>query len=683
MKRCSIALLFLLLVGIEISAQITYVNSTFRKQSWSDLPVVLADETAGGLHTAELDLDGLTPIDIATSLNALILAKFREAGMIVVNTDPNENVRYFQFVTAETWREVYILASWQSGVTYFPGQPIMHNGNLFISRDTIVSVEPLAGLDWKDSWANLGGLDTTDLDFALKNLSNLEDVAINADLTPVKTDTLDLGAASKRWSNAYLSDSVFLGQDTAMDIVKLEDWMDVKDTLNSTALSSVGYLHKALKEGGDEINFLLGEKEITRTGLPGVTGVAMNVDNLEEFLKKVFFPVTNPMINSFNHNNNTTAGQFSFQTEDAQGLLTDNEGTLSVPFSIWKTGNLDFFYDVENRSVRPTDTSEDTPIDSVVLYNGATRLGMNVDGSLNSSVTGSFSTDRSMFSADTNGVGTNELALIVHDAYPNVVPLKFNVNFQPALGVLIPTANVTDNGLTAIYQEAAPAGAGSAAAPFLIERTGVAIDLDLYWTYNVRDDAGAISDIEFVIDGLTGSIPPISGTNLTDQRADITIPNSYLNSFRYRLRARGAIANDWSAYRATSYYKLMDKSYAGFLSSDLEPTAVQLQGLQNGKLDNASFYEATNGITETNAVGGSGFFTWAIPTYESGVNAAPVGFTAPTPFYEAAGTWYVNSNINTYFVKIIPSGGGDGSWYWVGVYKASTSNGGNIKVKLQ
>ncbi len=684
MKRCSIALLFLLLVGIEISAQITYVNSTFRKQPWSDLPVVVADETAGGMHTAELDLDGMNMAEIATTINAVILEKFREEGMILVNTDTNGNVRYFQFTGTDSWREVYILASWQASVTYLPGQPIMHNGNLFISRDTISGIEPLNGLDWKDAWANLGGMDTTDLDFALKNLSNLEDVAINQDLTPEATGTLDLGSAELNWRNMHLQDTIFLGQDTAMDVAKMEDWIDLSDTLNGNVLTSVGYVHKSLKEGGNNINFLFGEKEVTRTGLPGVTGVSMNADNLEDFLKKIFFPVTSPKIETFNYENGSTAGQFSYQAEDAQGLLSDNVGTLNIPFSTWRAGNLEFFYEVENRSVRPTDTSDDTPIDSVVLYNGATRLNMNVVGSLDPTISGSFVTDRSMFSVDTNGVGSNnELALIVHDAYPNVVPLTFNVNFQPALGVLVTSAVVTTNGGTTRYQEAAPSGSGTATAPYLVERTGANIDLDLYWTFNARDDNGAITDIGFIVDGLGSPMSAITGTNLTTQRADITIPNSYLGNFRYRIQARGAVANDWSAYSNTSYYKLVDKSYAGFLGSDLEPSEAAVKALQNGKLDNSSFYEAADGITETNGTGGSGFFTWAIPTYESGAGPAPATFAAPTAFYEAAGTWYENSNINTYFVKIVPSGGGDGTWYWICIYKASTSNGGSTKVKLQ
>ncbi|MFB6341810.1 hypothetical protein ACE1ET_08805 [Saccharicrinis sp. FJH62] len=682
MKKCSVLLLLFLLTTFATIAQETYLNTTLRKQSWSDLPVIYVNEAKGGLQTLKIDLDGLSATEVNDTLNSLVLPNFREEGMVVVVTDGTGNSRFFQYYQADTWREVFIITSWQAGVNYIPGQPILHNGNLFIAKDTVADVEPLVDANWKASWANLGGLDSTDLDFALKNLGNLEDVAINQDLTPNQTDTLDLGSALARWSNLYLSDTLFLGQDTAADIAVITDWTE-GDTLNSTTLSSVGYTHKAIKEGGNEVAFLYGTKPVTRTGLPGVTGQSMDVNNLEDFLKKIFFPVTSPKILSYNYNGVVTAGNYSYQNEDAQGLLTDVVGTINVPFSNWSVNAFDFNYEIENRSVRPTDSSEDTPIDSVVIYNGSTRLAQNAHGVLDASITGSFNLDRTAFVVDTDNVSSNPLTLTVYDAYPNAVPLILNVAFQPALGVLINTAEVTAIGATARYTTSE--GTGVVATPYLIERTGADINLDLYWTFNARDDAGQITDVEFQTNGGPAGATPanIAGTNVTTQRANLVIPNDHLTAFRYSVRARGAVANDYSPFNNTLYYQLMDASYAGFLPSDIMPTEAQVEALQDKRLNDAQYYETVDGITLSNGTGGSGFFAWAIPTYVDGAQPAPTTFAAPTPFYEAAGTWYINGNVNTYFVKLIPSGGGNGSWYWVCVYKASVANGGNIKVKLQ
>ena len=681
MKRSSVTLLFLLLVTFATVAQETYLNTTLRKQPWSDLPVIYVNEAKGGLQTFEMNINGLTPTELNDAINSLVLPNFRSEGMVVVITDDTGNARYFQLLLPDVWREVFIITSWQSGVTYITGQPILHNGNLFIAKDTVAGVEPLSGANWKDAWANLGGLDSTDLDYALKNLSNLEDVAINQDLTPGQTDTLDLGAALLRWSNLYLSDSIFMGTDTIADVAIVGDWTEA-DTTNTTSVSSVAYTHKAIKEGGNEVVFQYGTKPVTRTGLPGVTGQSMDVNNLEDFLKKVFFPVTSPKINSFNYNNIVTIGNYSYQDEDAQGLLTDVNGTINVPFSTWNAGTFDFFYEVENRSVRPTDTSEDTPIDSVVLYNGSTRIMNNGHGVLDANINGSFTVDNSYFTVDVDNAQTNPLTIMVYDAYPNAVPLVLNVDFQPALGVLVSTAEVTANAATARYTTSE--GNGAAATPYLIERTGVDIDLDLYWTFNERDDAGQRTDIGFTTNGGPFTPATITGTGLTTQREDLVIGNDHLGAFRYAVRARGAVANDWSGYNYTRYYRLRDASYAGFLSSDLEPTEVDVEALQDKRLDNSAFYEPLNGVTLTNATGSSGFFTWAIPTYVDGAQPAPTTFAAPTAFYEAAGTWQPNNaNINTYFVKLIPSGGGDGAWYWIAIYKASVSNNGNIKVKLE
>ena len=627
MKRCSVLLLLFLLTTFATIAQETYLNTTLRKQAWSDLPVIYVNEAKGGLQTLQIDLDGLTMAEVNDTLNSLILPNFREEGMVVVVTDGTGNSRYFQLLLPDNWREVFIITSWQAAVNYIPGQPILHNGNLFIAKDTVVGVEPLVDANWKTSWANLGGLDSTDLDFALKNLGNLEDVAINQDLTPNQTDTLDLGSALERWSNIYLSDTLFLGQDTAADIAEITDWTEA-DTLNGNTLSSVGYTHKAINEGGNEVAFLYGNKPVTRTGLPGVTGQSMDVENLEDFLKKIFFPVTSPKVLSYNYNGVVTAGNYSYQDEDAQGLLSDVIGNISVPFSTWSVIPFDINYEVENRSVRPTDSSEDTPIDSVVIYSGSTRLAQNVHGVLDANISGGFTLDRNVFVVDTDNVSTNVLTLTVYDAYPNAVPLNLNVDFQPALGVLVNTAEVTDNGATARYTTAE--GNGALATPYLIERTGADIDLDLYWTFNARDDAGQITDVEFLTDGGPSVPASITGTNVTTQRADLVIPNDHLTALRYRVRARGAVANDFSAYNNTLYYQLSDRFYRGVVSdtTNINNEAILAQ-LTAGDRLKYDWTAANTGATGSGAVSNDGydfnmapgsFAVFAIPIY----NAAEV-----------------------------------------------------------
>jgi hypothetical protein len=399
--------------------------------------------------------------------------------------------------------------------------------------------------------------------YGLRSLSNLDSVAINTDLTPGVSGDVNLGSSDKRFGNLYLSDSVFMGQDTIIDIAQAEDWVEA-DTLNGTTISSVGYTHKALKEGGNEIDFLYGTKPVTRTGLPGVTGQSMDVANIEEFLKKIFFPVTSPKINSFNYNGVVTAGNFSYQDEDAQRLLTDNVGSVSIPFSVWNASTFTFNYEVENRSVRPTDTSEDTPIDSVVIYNGPVRLAKNLHGVLDANISGSYSLTKGGFSVDIDNPVTNKLSVNVYDAYPNVVPLKLDVNFEPAQGVITQVANVTANAATTRYTTSQ--GNGGATNPYLIERTGNPIDLDIYWTFDSRDDNGQITDFAFQTNGGHFTPTTITGTNLTDQRTDLVIPNTHTAIFRYGVQARGSVANDWSPFVNTVYYQLCDRFYRGVVS---------------------------------------------------------------------------------------------------------------------
>jgi hypothetical protein len=413
--------------------------------------------------------------------------------------------------------------------------------------------------------------------YGLRDLSNLDSVAINTDLTPGISGDVNLGSSDKRFGNLYLTDSIFMGQDTIIDIAQAKDWVEA-DTLNGTTISSVGYTHKALKEGGNEIDFLYGTKPVTRTGLPGVTGQSMDVANIEEFLKKIFFPVTSPKINSFNYNGVVTAGNFSYQDEDAQRLLSDNVGTVSIPFSVWNASNFTFNYQVENRSVRPTDTSEDTPIDSVVIYNGPVRLAKNVHGVLDANISGSYSLAKDGFSVDIDNPVTNKLSVNVYDAYPNVVPLKLDVNFEPALGVLVSTAEVTANNSPNRYTSPLPAN-GTNLNPYLIERTGNPIDLDIYWTFDSRDDNGQITDFAFQTNGGHFTPTTITGTNLTDQRTDLVIPNTHTAIFRYGVQARGAVANDWSSPSFTRYYQLADRFYRGVVSdtSNINSEAILAQ----------------------------------------------------------------------------------------------------------
>lgn len=225
-----------------------------------------------------------------------------------------------------------------------------------------------------------------------------------------------------------------LDGDSANAIATTADWGVIHKNKEQT-LTSVAYTHKSIKESGDEIDFLFGEKSITRAGLTGLTGASLNADNLEDFLKKVFFPVPFPYISALTYNDGTNSAT-SFQRVDAETkMITATVGTLSLPYSVWvSSSNLIFNFTIVNQSVNSD--SEDTPIAFVSMKKGADFLDsyqIPAGSDLNDTIKGSFSVAISnLKKADTVSF-VNSLSMSVIDSYPNNQLLPFDVVAEKAI----------------------------------------------------------------------------------------------------------------------------------------------------------------------------------------------------------------------------------------------------------
>lgn len=150
-----------MLFSSSVFAQTTYVNTTMKKQPWSQLPVVVANEGAGGLQTYSMDLTTITDDATAQStLSGLVKTNFRSTGMIVTLTDINDGSRrYYQMAgdqSSPVWIEIYLTGAWNATESYVSGQPVVHGGAMYIAKQGNSNVEPGVGAATQDNWTSIG-----------------------------------------------------------------------------------------------------------------------------------------------------------------------------------------------------------------------------------------------------------------------------------------------------------------------------------------------------------------------------------------------------------------------------------------------------------------------------------------------------------------------------------------------
>jgi hypothetical protein len=615
-------LIWLVANGPVAYGQETRLTGTLKMHPWVTLPVVVSSDIKGGMQSLGT-LDLTTP---ATILNTTIPTTKRDLGMIVSTIDNVSNQpRFFEYTATDTWREVYVTQSWEAGHVYSIGDFVAYNGNYYIANAAFTS----SALFVTDvNWNRAGGKDA------------VYDV-------------------SKLYLNGNFVSKVAKGGDV------------VTTALLDSTLVTAGYVSQATSNSS-----FSGTKAITRPGWVGITGFNPNTGTVADFLNKVFYPVSSPLVTSFNYNGVVNSGQYSYETADAQKVVTDNLGTVPINYSVWSAAtNLTFNYIVNNRSVADGDNKKITKVE---LYNGVTSLGNNAIGTITTPLSGSFLVPKTSLTTNVDGNSPNVLTLRVTDEASNVVNLNLTTTLNQALGVTVSNAHITTTvGGSAITTSE---GGGTLSNPYLIERTGAALPYFLEWNLTSNDDVGKITNIYF-----TGTAEKpatdLNGTALTNTSAAITIPNSDFTVCQLSVAAKGSVANDLSAVSTTYGYQLMDRFYCGYLPSDIAPTEAQIKALPTNSLNTSAYYNDA-GASYTNGTAGSssGFFTWAVPTYVDGSLAAPT--FSKTAYYQAAGSWNVNSNINTYYVRVTPPGGGATSWYWVCIYKASIAGAGATIAKL-
>ena len=579
-------------------AQETRVTGTLKVHPWINLPVVISTDVEGGLQS--LGTLNLTATPVAV-LNDKVPAFKRKIGMVttVVDADSGNKTRYFEYVGADNWSEIFVIYGWQANHVYTTGEYVEYLGNFYVA---------------------------------------------NTDLTSSGTFVTD----ALKWDNAGGKDGKY-----TIKVLKMDG-----QTLNKVAISS------SVVAAGTEDNTLVtagyasnapfdGNRVVTRAGLTGISGVNFGTATIAAFLNKVFFPILSPMISYFRYQDNMTAGQYSYQTEDASRLLIDHVGTVTLGYLEYLgLTNLVFKYNINKRDPSRAITKVE------LLSSTGSLLGTISDGL----ITGTFTFPKSNYSG---------LTLKVYDDASNITSLSVTTSFTLANGVTISNARIslTAGGVKYVGAE----GAGTSGDPYLIQRTATtgSVSFHLSWTINPNDDINHVTNIDFSgIPALTN----ITGTNIT--QVDYT-PIAFSNEdaavaagtiYKYGVKAKGSIANIYSAESATSYYQMKEKTYVGFLTTNAEPTPADILGLQTKSLKTTDYYTS---VTETNGLGVSAFCVWAVPTY-----GIP-GYTQKMWSY-AAGTWNeISVNKDEYYVEVTPN-----NWYWVGIYRASTGAGNSVTVKL-
>lgn len=551
-----------------------------------------------------------------TVLNSTVPDFERISGMVitVIDSDSNNKTRYFEYQGGDTWNEIFVINAWQPSHAYVQGDYVVYEGNFYVANSTFTS-DATTFANNGANWNNAGGKDG------------------KYTATEIKMDSQTLSKVAASGTT-------------------------VADADKDKTLATAGFV--LTNAGGSTFD---ANRIITRTGLDGITGQNFQTTNVTDFLNKIFFPVLSPMITSFRYNENNAAGQFSYQDQNTETkVVSDHPGTVSFTYASWSSlPNLVFKYNITKRD-------EASSIIRAELFKGGVSQGAITDGA----TSGSFSLDKAGFT-NIDATQNIPLTLTVTDNASNVVNLVLNTSFTQASGVTLSSTRISPSAGGAALVGAE--GAGTSTDPYLIERTGADFNYYFNWTINSNDDAGAVTDIDF-----SGSpaLIDLSGTNITQTNTSVSLPHTDASTvYRVGARARGSVANDWSGIVYSSYYQLQDKLYCGFLPSNLIPSEAQIKALQQSSLKTATYY-STTGVTLTNNTGGSGFFSWAVPTYVDGGQSAPA-FSRKAYFY-ATGQWFENTNVSVHAVKL--TAGGTSSWYWICIYNASIANGGSIQVKL-
>ncbi|MFB6319826.1 hypothetical protein [Saccharicrinis sp. FJH54] len=439
---------------------------------------------------------------------------------------------------------------------------------------------------------------------------------------------------------------------------------------SAKAVTSLATVDSMIVEGGNNINFAFGTKTITRAGWDGVTGAQMNVDNLEDFLKKLFFPVSSPLIQFFGINGESNTALYSYQTEDAVSkVVTNHVGTATVPYSNWNGAtNYTLGYNVYNRSVN--DESDDTALDSIVWLLNGVRQGVVAVGNLNSNNSGTLTLNKADLNVNATGTSTNNLEVKAYDAYPNMSSISWILNTSAALQSLV------QNNITITH----PASEGS--NPYLIERNGATQTFTVSYNVDARDET--VTDVVYTPYG--GITAPTNETGLTitgngvARTTTIDVANTNLSVVQLGVQVRGNIYNTASAEQRSPTIQLADRGYVGYLTN-AQRLDISNQGATIAAFSNASClmnyqFKTTNGVTLANGTGETAYLCFALP-----VSKESTGKSYKIQTYDL-GVW---SDVTTgQVVYDITTNGATVSYYVVYINSgtANTSDGGTVQARI-
>ncbi len=473
--------------------------------------------------------------------------------------------------------------------------------------------------------------------------------------------------------------TLIIGGDSIESVANAGDTFATKQD-SAKAVTSLLAVDSMITESGNNINFAMGTNKITRPGWPGVTGSSVNADNLEEFLQKLFFPMPVPIINTFGRPAQST------QTVDGNGNIVSSVGSISIPFSTWRSGagfTLDF--SVDNRTDAASDPSDELPaqaINTIKVVKGATDVGTYAIGDGTTDQAGSITIDAANVTINPVSTSANTFTLVVTDDYPNTNTLNVTVNMTQAIQARVNNVSITSPAFVE--------GAGTNANPYLVERDGSPVNFGL--SYQIVPNDETVSSVIFTESTGVNAMTDITGltetANITRTTESFTIENIVLTNQRVGIQVDGNEYPGHFAAAYTPYVKLKDRGYVGYLTNAqrLAPTAANVTAFtsQNGLcLLNYGYHAtlpadkstASDGLSITNGIGQTGFLCFAIPYSEEGAGKS---FSIET--YDL-GTWSTAVS-QTDIISFDIGGGFTVDYYVIYVTAANTSNGGTVKARI-
>lgn len=347
-----------------LNGQETRVSGTIKLHPWVNLPVVLSTDLKGGLQSLGILNLTATPV---TVLNTKVPAFKRETGMIasVIDADTGNSTRYFEYLGSDIWREVFVINGWEPAHLYATGDYVAYNGNFYVANSAFTSDATTFATD-VTKWNNAGGKDG------------------KYTVSELKMDAQTLSKVAITGTSVLPADA-------------------------DKTIATVGFVNSGDGSGSIDAN-----RNVTRSGLTGITGQNFGSTTVADFLNKLFFPTLA-----------ATPPTSTFST-----------ATTTFPYSTWKswpsyTSNLSFSWSVTN--VSQTDDTDDKLITSIKLKSGATELAT-VPSPTGTNQSGTFS---SIPLQNTNGNVTTDFAktytLEVIDAQPNTVNKNIVVTMSKAI----------------------------------------------------------------------------------------------------------------------------------------------------------------------------------------------------------------------------------------------------------